>query len=394
MSIHVAEDILPGHPDRLADAIAERIVDHAVANDPDAIAAIEAAVHREQVFVTGLIRIDSHHTPHRQPDQLVADALTAAGYTGRWRYQPRVTSDLVVEELGGPTAREARRVSEDQNIVVGHATGSEATNHLPPAVHTARYLRHTLAALQRQHTDQLGPDGKLFVRLREHSEGTYAWERISVSLQHAPGPIDYHALEALVLPALEHAARDLDQSLQGLDESWHPTLVRLNGAGDFSRGGPFADNGLTGKKLVVDHYGPGVPIGGGALAGKDPYKVDRAGALAARHLAVQLHTHVDAGQTTVYLGWLPGQPTPDTFFAIADDTTYDERRIRSVIPISDLSLEAIVNRYELTTVNWHDTLNAGYVGAGHQWDRGVEPTGTPRRSRDVTRSVSAVAEAV
>lgn len=149
---------------------------------------------------------------------------------------------------------------------------------------------------------------------------------------------------------------------------WEGGLVRINGAGDFSRGGPFADNGQTGRKLVVDHYGPGVPIGGGALAGKDPHKVDRAGALAARHLAVELLTRLDAAAVTVYLGWLPGEPHPDTLHAAVDGAQWDERRIRTAIQVPDLSIHAIVRRYELTGLSWARILLNAYVGALHPWD--------------------------
>ena len=369
MTVSVAEDILPGHPDRLADAIAERIVDEAVRFDPDAIASVETALHRDRVFVTGHIRAGTATEPSIPLDAIVRGALEEAGYAGRWGYRPRIAADLTVEPLGGDDARAARRVSEDQNVVVGHAAGSAATGYLPPVVHVVRSLRRALSALRAEHPDRLGPDGKVLVRIRRNPNGTHTWERVSVSIQHVPGPVDYQELDALVLPALRDAAVELDSAAQGLAGSWDDRLVRVNGAGDFSRGGPFADNGQTGRKLVVDHYGPGVPIGGGALTGKDPHKVDRAGALAARHLAVDLLTALDAGAVTVHLGWLPGEPRPDTFYATVDGEQWDEARVRSAVTVPDLSIDAIVRRYELTGIRWAQVLRDGAIGGGNAWEK-------------------------
>lgn len=301
MTVSLAEDVLPGHPDRLADAIAERVVDHVVGFDSDAIASIEVALHRDRVFVAGHVRAGTSSPPDVPLQEIVEDALAAAGYRGCWHYCPRLASELTVEPLGGEDERAARLVSEDQNIVVGYAEGTAVTGYMPPAVHAVRHLRRVLAALALAHPDRLGPDGKVLARLESSPDGSYRWQRVSVSIQHTPGPVDYQALDEFVLAALRDASAELEAALPGLVD-WEGGLVRINGAGDFSRGGPFADNGQTGRKLVVDHYGPGVPIGGGALAGKDPHKVDRAGALAARHLAVELLTRLDAAAVTVYLG--------------------------------------------------------------------------------------------
>ena len=164
MTVSVAEDILPGHPDRLADAIAERIVDEAVRFDPDAIASIEIALHRDRVFVTGHVSAGESEPPVIALDELVRAALEEAGYVGSWAYRPRIAADLTVEPLGGDDARAARRVSEDQNIVVGHAEGTAATGYLPPVVHAVRAMRRALFALQAEHPDRLGPDGKVLAR--------------------------------------------------------------------------------------------------------------------------------------------------------------------------------------------------------------------------------------
>ena len=146
-------------------------------------------------------------------------------------------------------------------------------------------------------------------------------ERINIAVQHAPD-IGFEDLHRLVWPSVAAALDELSCSVD-VPARLDGDTLRLNGIGDFSCGGPNGDNGLSGKKLVVDHYGPQVPIGGGALCGKDPHKPDRVGPLRARQLAVRLAAAT--GQAaTVHLGWLPGLEAPDRLHArLADGTALD-----------------------------------------------------------------------
>jgi S-adenosylmethionine synthetase len=171
-----------------------------------------------------------------------------------------------------------------------------------------------------------------------------------------------------VSPAIEAEIEFLGASLPGLSESWSPERLRLNGAGDFSCGGPFGDNGLSGKKLVVDHYGPGVPIGGGALCGKDPHKVDRVGALRGRQIAVRLVREAGAASATVRLGWLPGLEAPAFLDACVDGEAWDAKRIETGLAIPNLSIEASLRELELASVSWRHAVQRGYFGGGHGWD--------------------------
>ena len=269
----VAEDVLAGHPDRLADALAEAVVDSVLAADGEAAVGVEVAWHRDLVLVTGEIAAGDNGPGFLDLKALAARVASDAGY--RWTDRLGVLADLSVTPLT-PDDRVARHFSCDQAITVGHASGSAGTGWLPPATFAARRLREALGAVVAEHPDRLGPDGKVLVHLETSGE-RHRWRRIGVSLQHAPGA-GAEDLHRLVLPALAAGAAALDGVLPGLGRL-DPALVCLNGAGDFSVGGPQADGGLSGKKLVVDHYGPGVPIGGGALCGKDLYKPDRAGAL-------------------------------------------------------------------------------------------------------------------
>ena len=122
--------------------------------------------------------------------------------------------------------------------------------------------------------------------------------------------LPYERQHRILLPILEQILRRLEAGgLQGVTSTFISDKLILNGAGEFAIGGPEGDNGLSGKKLVIDHYGPGVPIGGGALAGKDPHKVDKCGALRARQLAKKL-VRKGVDEARVILGWAPGGDAP------------------------------------------------------------------------------------
>ena len=144
----------------------------------------------------------------------------------------------------------------------------------------------------------------------------------------------------------------------------------LNGAGEFAIGGPEGDNGLSGKKLVINHYGPGVPIGGGALSGKDPHKVDKCGALRARQLAKKL-VRGAVDEARVVLGWTPGGDAP---FLVEASTT--EGNVNLQVPRGELlpedwfTIKSIVRDLELHEGDWTADLLAGYFcQASAPWER-------------------------
>ena len=363
--ISLAEDVLAGHPDRLSDAVAEAVVDRAVGIDPEALVGVEVGVHRTVAFVTGRVAAGRGGAPSFDVDELVHGAYVRAGYTDDWALEPRVFTDLDLGPLADDE-RGIRRFSDDQSITVGHACGGPATGFLPPAVFAARAFREALQDAREAHAKALGPDGKVMVALRRRGR-RFRLERLCVSIQHAPG-LPSEAQHRLVVPALEQAVARLDPALPGLGAGWSPEVVRLNGAGEFSCGGPHGDNGLSGKKLVVDHYGPGVPIGGGALCGKDPHKVDRVGALRARQIAVRLVRDAGRAEATVWLGWQPGREEPDVVFARAGGEALERAQIERLVPVPDLSIAASVRDLELGRVRWAEAQRSGYFGRNRAWE--------------------------
>jgi S-adenosylmethionine synthetase len=312
LATHVAEWVAPGHPDRLADAIADGVVRHALALHARAEVGVEVAVHRRRVFVHGVVAAPGLRPVAEWLPGLVQIAYAVAGYGGAWQPAPTeldIIDDLVLEDL--PASRHgARVVAEDQGVVVGWAGRDARTNHLPPAHYLAGMLGRALVDWRHTHSaSDFGPDCKLMPHVDELADGSFRWRRLTLSIQHRPG-MSYEQQHRRLLPVLQ-AALELHEraGLVGAATSFKPEVLHLNGAGSFEVGGPLADNGFSGKKLVVDHYGPDVPIGGGACYGKDPCKVDRIGPLRARQWAIAL---VEAGarEARTRLAWSPGEAAP------------------------------------------------------------------------------------
>ena len=310
--LRFAEAVCAGHPDRLADRIAAAIVDLACARDPDALVGIEVALHRNVVFVDGCISAgESRHcvVSLDEVERLVREAYREAGYgeTASGTFEPspaslEVRSDICFGPLPAEE-RAVRDVSDDQAIAVGHAVRGARAGYRPLEQALASDLARALERLRVARPDLgLGPDGKTLVVVR----GT-TLVGVCVSVHHRPGA-EWLALTAAVREACLAVAREYVAAgeLRVAEEvDW-----LINGAGAFEVGGPAGDNGLSGKKLVADAYGTAVPIGGGAVHGKDPRKVDPRGQARARQMALDLVLSGQAAEATVWLVWRPGDVEP------------------------------------------------------------------------------------
>jgi S-adenosylmethionine synthetase len=302
--IYTAEYVFPGHPDKLSDAIADALAQEASRREKRALVGVEVAVHRNSVFITG--RIGCSEADEIDFSGIVRDVYHSAGYGGEWAPSPddlNIHADLCLGPLEDGEAG-FRSLSDDQSICTGYATATAETNYLPVEHWLSNRIGRRLAELRTGTPDlNLGPDGKVIVFVGKEADG-YRLERFSCSLQQKTASDDI-ALHRAVRVALEDEMNELSGVFPGL-MSDVPEELSVNGAGAFEVGGPEGDNGLSGKKLVVDAYGPRVPIGGGALSGKDFFKVDRAGALHARRIAKTIVTTGAADEALVRVGWFPG----------------------------------------------------------------------------------------
>jgi S-adenosylmethionine synthetase len=182
---------------------------------------------------------------------------------------------------------------------------SPETNYIPRGQWLAWQVMREIRMLADERHDWFGPDAKVLTQIT-NEKGGWTFDRLVVSMQHAAA-IDWSEIGRIVYRALSSLKKRFGET--GVACNFEPDAVDLiiNGHGDFSTGGPLGDNGLSGKKLVMDAYGPMVPIGGGAYSGKDPHKVDRAGAVLAREMALHSVINENNPWDTIQLSWAPGK---------------------------------------------------------------------------------------
>jgi S-adenosylmethionine synthetase len=338
---YVAEFVLPGHPDKLCDAIADALVEEACRREKRALCGVEVAIHRASVFITG--RIACREAESIPFDRIARDVLGSAGYGKEWQPDPdslRVEADLCLGPLNDGQS-EFRAVSDDQSIITGYAVNLPGTNYLPPEHWLAYRLSSAVEQLRMKQPELLlGPDGKVTVIYEEDRERSRV-VGFSTSLQQkVNGPaIELHRA---VLWVLKNELAAVAEAIPGFDPAV-PAEVHVNGAGNFEVGGPEGDNGLSGKKLVIDAYGPRVPIGGGALSGKDFFKADRAGAILARRLAKLAVLTGTMHECTATMAFLPGSRQARLVSLRNDSGEYFDCTRWSAL--SDRSLETIGDAY-------------------------------------------------
>lgn len=369
-----AEWVLPGHPDKISDRIADALVDAALRHDPRALVGVEVAVHRNFVFIDGRIACPGAETIDSA--EIARDIFRESGYGALFLPDPReleVVTDLCLSDFR-PDEQMIRTISDDQNVVTGFAELNPAANYMPTAPFVARTIAQHLEAMRKELQDEFGPDGKVLVVLQSNCDSSdvvrHNLESVSFSIHHAPN-VDTVEIMRLAKRVLVEANKSLEEI--GFEWQGKGADVIVNGAGDFAVGGPEGDNGLSGKKLVVDAYGPMVPIGGGALSGKDPHKVDRVMALRARQIAKHLVISGAAEQVLVHLGFAPGDSEPrwqEITFGKSDYrsgstiwSSPNEPLVQRWLNGYDLTIEGTFRDLRLETLSWREL-----AAWGHFWD--------------------------
>ncbi len=359
---YAAEYVFPGHPDKLCDSIADALVEEAARREKRALCGVEVAVHRASLFITG--RIACAGAESIPVEEIARECYRSAGYVDDWFPSPEEVEVRTNLCLGPLTESESafRDVSDDQSIVTGYAVDSPGTNWLPPEHWLVWRLSQCVQRLRAADPElALGPDGKVVLVYDSEKSALSAF---SASVQQKIGgsEIDLHRA---VRDAAAGELRDCASAIPGF-RACLPEQFHVNGAGNFEVGGPEGDNGLSGKKLVVDAYGPRVPIGGGALSGKDFFKADRAGAILARRLARTVVAAGLAGECIATLATFPG----DLAFRIVSvrdgkGAPLDPARRATLM---DLSLGAAGERYALT----HDlpivARHGHFTSADYPWE--------------------------
>jgi len=297
-----SESVTEGHPDKVSDQISDGVLDAVMAEDPGGRVACETLVNTGMAVVSGEITTEVH----LDIPEIVRETIREIGYDhGDYGYNCDHISVLVSLDKQSPdiaqgvdASHETRTGGEggdellvagagDQGMMFGYAS-DETEALMPMPIHIAHRLAERLAAVRKDETlSYLGPDGKTQVTVRYAEGRPTAVEKLLISTQHAPG-VDS---ETTIKPDLwEHVVMPvLDAEVPGLyDEADLRQTFLVNPTGKFVIGGPVGDAGLTGRKIIVDTYGGMARHGGGAFSGKDPSKVDRSAAYAARYVAKNL----------------------------------------------------------------------------------------------------------
>lgn len=362
-----SESVTEGHPDKVADRISDAVLDAVLFQDPHGRVACETLVTKNQIVVAGELGT------HAQVDvgKIARDAVRDIGYVGYDDFaadtcQVDVKIHQQSPEIADGVAKslEARQGSEDehdllgagdQGIMFGYATDETATL-MPTPIHLAHRLAEHLAAVRKDGTlDYLRPDGKTQVSVEYVGDKPVGVSQILISAQHDDGvshdQLCAELMEEVVRPVIPFELLDA-------------AVLLVNPSGRFVFGGPAADTGLTGRKIIVDTYGGFARHGGGAFSGKDATKVDRSAAYAARHAAKNVVAAGLASRCEVQLSYAIGQARP---FSIYVDTfgteKVDPRRLESLVDeFFDFRPSVIIDRLGLRQANFSATSAYGHFG--------------------------------
>jgi len=318
--IRTAECITPKHPDKICDRISDAILDACLTQDPNSRVAVETMGGHGKIYVTGEVTTDATINVTEIAQRVYGKQIDVAVNLVR-------QSNYIAQgvDTGG---------AGDQGIMVGYAC-NENEELVPQELYLARQLCKLIY-------ETYPYDGKTQVTLDNGEIDT-----VVASFQNAPS----ENLQEII-------ATWLGENQEGV-------TVHCNPAGDWTLGGFDADAGVTGRKLVVDNYGPRIPIGGGAFSGKDPTKVDRSAAYMARRVAVDLLKTTKSNEVYVYLSYAIGYDQPVQATAIIDG----KEHILTEQNNYDLSPRGIITHLQLTNPVYETSADWGHFGNGFKWDK-------------------------
>ncbi|MCC7410612.1 MAG: methionine adenosyltransferase [Gammaproteobacteria bacterium] len=379
--LFTSESVSEGHPDKVCDRISDEVVDayfrQAAAEGMD-VARIRVAC--ETLATTNRVVIAGET---RGPDSLTRDliahvarlAIRDIGYEQSGFHWQNAAIEVL---LHGQSAHIAQGVDAaegkdegagDQGIMFGYAC-RETEALMPAPIHYAHKILERMAAARKAgQAPQLGPDAKSQVTVRYENGQPVAATQVVVSTQHVDEKMSSEDVREVVAPYVRAA----------LPDGWlrNDTVWHVNPTGAFVIGGPDGDCGLTGRKIIVDTYGGAAPHGGGAFSGKDPSKVDRSAAYAARYLAKNVVAAGIAERCTIQLAYAIGVAQPLSIYADLHGTgNIEEGRIEVALgEIMDLSPHGIRTRLNLNRPIYARTAAYGHFGrtpdadGGFSWER-------------------------
>jgi S-adenosylmethionine synthetase len=371
--LFTSESVTEGHPDKIADAISDSILDALLTQDPKSRVAVETLITTGQVHVAGEVTTEAY----ADIPTIVRDRILAIGYDSSKKGFDGASCGVSVSigsqspdiAQGVSAAYEARtgesvedvldrQGAGDQGLMFGYAS-DETPELMPLPIALAHRLAERLTEVRKSGTvPYLRPDGKTQVTVEYEGDKPVRLDTVVVSSQHA-GDID---LETLLSPDIaEHVIAPVVSGVE-LDSTGHRLLV--NPTGRFEIGGPMGDAGLTGRKIIVDTYGGMARHGGGAFSGKDPSKVDRSAAYAMRWVAKNVVAAGLARRCEVQVAYAIGKAHPVGLFVetFGTETAPAEKIAEAVREVFDLRPAALIRDLDLLRPIYAQTAAYGHFG--------------------------------
>jgi len=366
-----SESVSEGHPDKVADQISDAVLDNCLAQDPNSRVACETLIGKNLVVLTG--EITSSHKPDYE--KIVRDTLRKIGYRKDFPgIDPDACTIIInivkqVEEINqGVDQASGNTGAGDQGIMFGYAT-NETDEYLPVTLALSHRILKELARIRHAgEVDWLSPDAKSQVTVRYEDGKPVAIDTIVVSTQHSEKIAQAEIREFLTKRVIENGDI-IPQEL--LKEGYK---LHVNPTGAFTEGGPVADAGLTGRKIIVDTYGGAAPHGGGAFSGKDYTKVDRSAAYIARYAAKNVVAAGLADKCTIQLSYAIGVTEPISILIDTHGTgKHDENEISEAVKkVFDFSPKGIIEILRLKRPVYAKTAAYGHFGRNEEdftWEK-------------------------
>ncbi|ACX83920.1 S-adenosylmethionine synthetase [Blattabacterium sp. (Periplaneta americana) str. BPLAN] len=372
--LFTSESVSEGHPDKISDQISDAILDHFLAYDPEAKVAIETLVTTGQIILSGEVNSKNYVNVQK----IARDILRKIGYTkNEYRFNADSCGILsAIQEQSMDLLQGIRSLNKsdqgagDQGIVFGYAI-KETENYMPLSLEMSHHLLRELSSIRNEGEKMpyLRPDAKSQVTL-EYSEKNVPIHihAIVISTQHDEFDTKERMQERIVqdiknilIPRVKNL---FSKEIKKLFTD--RTKYYINTTGKFVTGGPHGDTGLTGRKIIVDTYGGKGAHGGGAFSGKDPSKVDRSGAYAARHIAKNLVAAGIADELLIQISYAVGVSEPMGIYVNTYGTSkrklLDEDIVVKIQKIFDLRPYAITKRLKLRQPIYEETAVYGHMG--------------------------------
>jgi S-adenosylmethionine synthetase len=371
--LFTSESVAEGHPDKVCDRISDAIVDTFLAADPQARVACETLATTNRIVLAGEVRGPASITPEIL-EQVARDAVKAIGYEQEGFHHKDCRVDVLLHAqssdiaMGVDAAGNKDEGAGDQGIMFGYAVNETPEMMPAPIVYAHGILKNMAQARHSGERPEFGPDAKSQVTLRYENGRPVGATSVVVSTQHAEA-VSQADIRRLVRPFVEKV----------LPEGWMPPEDEfyVNPTGRFVIGGPDGDCGLTGRKIIVDTYGGAAPHGGGAFSGKDPTKVDRSAAYAARYLAKNVVAAGLAERCLIQVSYAIGVSKPLSVYVETYGTGKVAEHILSeaLQELMDLSPRGIREHLKLNRPIYARTSAYGHFGraaeedGGFSWER-------------------------